>query len=154
MNSDNNNPYDINYYQLPIKKPWSCKYGCFSLITTGSALGIWVLASIVFCKWLFPGTVIVETNPTIGLLFYELIVIMAPIALFFACVFCVRRANRNCRDEKEEFTSGDVALVIQKVIVSCLKCALVCCVLALVTGPIAILIMFLIAMITIKKIFI
>ena len=151
MSRNNIDLYDSNYYQLPVKIPWSCGYGLFSMITIGAAIIIGFFSAIVYCNWMFPENVVLMNNSSISTLFYEMIKVSSPIAMFLVCIFRVKKTNREYRKEKEKFSAGDVGMVIQIIIVSCFKCALLYCVLALIASPIAILLMILVAIVTVKK---
>lgn len=157
MNNSEANIYDADsgFYNLPLKQSWKCNRVSYLVISTTISIAFGLIAAFVFAPWLFgsPGQLL--SSMTMGGTYFALFSLFAPFVLFASCVMGNIRFNRKLFAYRtyEQYDLRDVLKVIQAILRSFLKTALVYFVIAVLSSPVIVLIAFVVAAISIVRIF-
>lgn len=157
MDEHNTELYNANsgFYVLPTKEPWNCSKALYSLVTISSAITIGLLVGCFFSPWLFNTSSLSTTGATLVGAYYSLFAIFAPFILFCSCLYGCKRFNRKLFSEcvTNRFTATDVLYAIQAICISFLKTALIYYLIAILSAPIILIVIVLIAVNSVFRIF-
>lgn len=157
MNDSRSNIYDADsgFYNLPLKRSWKCNRMSYSVISTTISIAFGLIAAFVFAPWLFgsPGQLL--ASMTMVGTYFALFSLFGPLVLFASCVMGNFRFNRKLFAYRtyEQYDLRDVLKVIQAILRSFLKTALVYFVIAVLSSPVIVLTAFVVAAISIVRIF-
>ena len=154
MDEHNTELYNANsgFYVLPTKEPWS--KALYSLVTISSAITIGLLVGCFSPRGFLIHLHYLQPSNLSGCLL-PLFAIFAPFILFCSCLYGCKRFNRKLFSEcvTNRFTATDVLYAIQAICISFLKTALIYYLIAILSSPIILIAIVLIAVNSVFRFF-
>lgn len=153
MAHNSDNPFSIEYYQLPRRAKWSCGFKKFATITWCISLVIGYLFAVSLYRWIFFGILLNTETVSFSTAFYGLAGLIVTIVVFVTCLYTCRNKLKKL-ENRHLFYLRDIGLITQNILMKALKSALVCLLLALISWPIMMIIFFALCILTIKRVFV